>query len=43
LRGINGQWAEVVDGLTVGESVVTDGFDKLRPGAKVLIPKAAGR
>jgi hypothetical protein len=29
--------------VAVGESVVTDGFDKLRPGAKVLVPKAAGR
>ncbi len=43
LGGTNAQVAEVVEGLTVGESVVTDGFDKLRPGAKVLIPKAAGQ
>ena len=43
LGGINGQVAEVQEGLTVGESVVIDGFDKLRPGAKVSIPKAAGR
>ena len=43
LGGVNGQVAEVLEGLAVGESVVTDGFDKLRPGAKVVIPKAAGR
>lgn len=43
LGGVNGQVAEVLEGLTVGETVVTDGFDKLRPGAKVVIPKAAGR
>ena len=43
LGGINGQVAEVLEGVAVGESVVTDGFDKLRPGAKVLVPKAAGR
>lgn len=43
LGGVNGQVAEVVEGLAVGESVVTDGFDKLRPGTKVLIPKVAGR
>lgn len=43
LGGINGQVAEVLEGVSVGETVVTDGFDKLRPGAKVLIPKAAGR
>ncbi|MFM8339849.1 MAG: efflux RND transporter periplasmic adaptor subunit [Fluviibacter sp.] len=43
LGGINGQVAEVLEGVGVGETVVTDGFDKLRPGAKVLIPKAAGR
>ena len=42
LGGINSQVAEVQEGLTVGESVVTDGFDKLRPGTKVSIPKAAG-
>lgn len=43
LGGMNSEVAQVLDGLTVGESVVTDGFDKLRPGAKVVIPKAAGR
>lgn len=43
LGGVNSQVAEVVEGLTVGETVVTDGFDKLRPGAKVHIPQAAGR
>jgi multidrug efflux system membrane fusion protein len=43
LGGMNSQVAEVLEGLTVGESVVTDGFDKLRPGAKVSIPKATAR
>ena len=42
LSGINSQEAEVQEGLAVGESVVTDGFDKLRPGTKVSIPQAAG-
>lgn len=43
LGGVNDQVAEVLEGLKVGESVVTDGFDKLRPGAKIIIPKASGR
>lgn len=43
LGGSNSQVAEVLEGLSVGESVVTDGFDKLRPGAKVSIPKAASQ
>lgn len=41
LGGANDKVAEVLSGLTAGEQVVTDGFDKLRPGTKVSIPKAA--
>ena len=43
LGGMNAQVAEVLEGLTVGESVVTDGFDKLRPGAKVIVAKPPAR
>ena len=43
LGGTNAQVAEVLEGLSVGEAVVTDGFDKLRPGAKVTIAKSPAR
>jgi len=43
LGGTNAQVAEVLEGLAVGDSVVTDGFDKLRPGAKVTIAKPPAR
>lgn len=43
LGGVNADIAEVLEGLSVGELVVTDGFDKLRPGAKVNLAKPTGR
>ena len=33
----------IADGLTVGENVVTDGADRLKDGAKVLLPQRGGR
>jgi len=37
LGGTQGDRAEILEGLTPGESVVVDGFDKLKPGAKVNV------
>ena len=37
LGGTQGAQAEILEGLTAGESVVVDGFDKLKPGAKVNV------
>ena len=38
----NGDETAVKQGLTDGETVVTDGLEKLRPGSKVVLPKPAG-
>ena len=38
----DGPTAEVVSGLSAGERVVVDGTDRLRDGARVTIPGAAG-
>jgi multidrug efflux system membrane fusion protein len=37
LGGVQGPQAEILEGLTAGDSVVVDGFDKLKPGAKVNV------
>lgn len=37
LGGVQGAQAEILEGLTPGASVVIDGFDKLKPGAKVNV------
>ncbi len=42
VQGTDGDDAAVVKGLTGGETVVTDGLEKLRPGSKVALPKAPG-
>jgi len=42
VQGTDGDEAAVVKGLTGGETVVTDGLEKLRPGSKVALPKAPG-
>jgi len=36
-----GEHTQVLDGLKVGETVVTEGVDRLREGAKVLLPGEA--
>jgi multidrug efflux system membrane fusion protein len=38
----DGPTAEVVSGLSAGERVVVDGTDRLRDGARVIIPQASG-
>jgi multidrug efflux system membrane fusion protein len=38
-----GERTAVLDGLSPGERVVTDGVDRLREGAKVRIPAAGGK
>lgn len=38
---VDGERAAVASGLAAGESVVTEGGDRLRDGAKVQLPKAA--
>ena len=37
LGGTQGAQAEILAGLTPGDVVVVDGFDKLKPGAKVMV------
>ena len=37
LGGVQGAQAEILEGLAPGASVVIDGFDKLKPGAKVNV------
>jgi multidrug efflux system membrane fusion protein len=39
---VDGERVAVKSGLNVGESVVTEGGDRLRDGAQVLLPQAAG-
>ena len=41
-RGTDGDNTAVSKGLAGGETVVTDGLEKLRPGSKVALPKAPG-
>lgn len=38
---VDGERAAVVSGLAAGEIVVTEGGDRLREGAKILLPKTA--
>ncbi|WP_257310123.1 MdtA/MuxA family multidrug efflux RND transporter periplasmic adaptor subunit [Geothrix fuzhouensis] len=38
----NGDETAVKQGLASGETVVTDGLEKLRPGSKVVLPKPTG-
>jgi membrane fusion protein, multidrug efflux system len=40
--GIDGDNTAVSKGLSGGETVVTDGLEKLRPGSKIALPKAPG-
>ena len=42
LEATDGDETAVKKGLQGGETVVTDGLEKLRPGAKVALPKPAG-
>lgn len=42
VQGTDGDNTAVAKGLSGGETVVTDGLEKLRPGSKVALPKAAG-
>ena len=37
LGGVQGAQTEVLEGVAAGESMVIDGFDKLKPGAKVNV------
>ncbi len=41
LQGSNGGATAIVRGVSAGELVVTDGLDKLQPGAKVVVGRAA--
>ncbi len=41
--GTQAAQTEVVEGLTPGDSVVVDGFDKLKPGAKVSVVQRPAR
>ncbi|MFM7123526.1 MAG: efflux RND transporter periplasmic adaptor subunit, partial [Fluviibacter sp.] len=43
LGGVQGAQAEILEGLTPGASVVIDGFDKLKPGAKVNVVQRPAR
>ena len=43
LGGIQGPQAEILEGLAPGASVVIDGFDKLKPGAKVNVVQRPAR
>ncbi len=42
IQGTDGDDTAVSKGLSGGETVVTDGLEKLRPGSKVALPKAPG-
>jgi multidrug efflux system membrane fusion protein len=42
VQGTDGDDTAVGKGLSGGETVVTDGLEKLRPGSKVALPKAPG-
>lgn len=42
VQGTDGEDSAVNKGLSGGETVVTDGLEKLRPGSKVALPKPAG-
>ncbi len=42
LGPVDGQYQQVISGLSSGERVVTDGTDRLRDGMKVSIPPAQG-
>ncbi len=43
VRGTEGDDSALNEGLASGETVVTDGLEKLRPGSKVALPKPAGQ
>ena len=40
LGTVDGQYQQVISGLTAGERVVTDGSDRLKDGMKVTVPTA---
>ena len=42
VQGTEGDETALKSGLSGGETVVTDGLEKLRPGSKVALPKPAG-
>jgi len=42
VQGTDGDDTAVSKGLSGGETIVTDGLEKLRPGSKVALPKPAG-
>ena len=42
VHGTDGDDTAVSKGLSGGETIVTDGLEKLRPGSKVALPKPAG-
>ena len=43
VRGTEGDDSALNEGLANGETVVTDGLEKLRPGSKIALPKPAGQ
>ena len=42
ILGTDGDETALRKGLSGGETIVTDGLEKLRPGSKVALPKPAG-
>jgi multidrug efflux system membrane fusion protein len=42
VKGTEGDNTAIAKGLTDGETIVTDGLEKLRPGSKIALPKPAG-
>ena len=43
LGSVQGLQAEILEGLKPGEAVVVDGFDKLKPGARVNVVQRPAR
>ncbi len=43
VRGTEGDDSALNEGLASGETVVTDGLEKLRPGSKIALPKPPGQ
>ncbi len=42
IQATDGDFSSIRSGIAPGELVATDGLEKLRPGAKVVLPKAEG-
>ena len=42
VQGSEGEESAILHGIAPGDSVITEGMEKLRPGSKVALPKPAG-